>query len=62
MIAEAKRLSSFCGTFISDILSRSNILFDLKNKDISKIISTIIDGIFELDFTLKIAVRKYEIT
>jgi len=25
-------------------------------------ISSIIDGIFELDFTLKIAVRKYELT
>jgi len=62
MIAEAKRLSTFCGIFISDILNRSSILFDLKSKDISKCISTIIDGIFELDFALKIAVRKFEIT
>ena len=62
MIAEAKRLSAFCGTFISDILNRSSILFDLKSEDIPQIISTIIDRIFELDFALKIAVRKFEIT
>jgi len=62
MIAEAKRLSAFCRTFISDILNRSSILFDLKSEDIPEIISTIIDRIFELDFALKIAVRKFEIT
>jgi len=34
----------------------------MKNEETSKIISTVIDGIFELDFNLKIAVRKFEHT
>ena len=57
MISQAERLIAFSGIFISDILNGSGVHFDMKNKQTSKIISTIINGIFELDFNLKIAVK-----
>jgi len=34
----------------------------MKNEETSKIMTTIINGIFELDFNLKIAVKKFELT